>query len=44
MKYIGDTARNLKKRLYEHKLDIRLSNYCDNDAQQIHESYDPVTW
>ena len=26
MKYIGETARNLKKHLHEHKRDIRLDN------------------
>ena len=26
MKYIGETSRNIKKRLYEHKLDISLDH------------------
>ena len=36
MKYIGEIARNLNKRLYEHKRDIRLDN--SNNALFLHIS------
>ena len=36
MKYIGETFRNLKKCLYEHKRDIRLGNF--NNALFLHIS------
>ena len=36
MKYIGETSRNIKIRLYEHKRVIRFGN--SNDAPSLHIS------